>query len=90
MTQSHPIIGCTTYRKTIPQENPIDVYGLMPSYTEAIVAAGGIPILIPLGLSDDDLDTIFNRIDGLVLPGGGDVEPKSKAHAKAPSHKGIC
>jgi putative glutamine amidotransferase len=46
---------------------------LMPSYVEAIKAAGGIPMLIPLGLSEDDLCAIFEQIDGLLLPGGGDV-----------------
>jgi putative glutamine amidotransferase len=70
-----PIIGCTTYHKVAAQANPIDIYGLMPSYIEAIKSAGGIPMLIPLGLSDEDLQTIFERLDGILLPGGGDVEP---------------
>jgi putative glutamine amidotransferase len=69
------LIGCTTYKKTIPQKKPIEVYGLMPSYTEAISAAGGVPVLIPLGLSDEELLTILDRVDGILLPGGGDVEP---------------
>ena len=73
--RKRPIIGCTTYRKTIPQKTPIDIYGLMPSYTEAISAAGGIPLLIPLGLAEDDLSVILDSVDGLLLPGGGDVKP---------------
>lgn len=80
-----PLIGCTTYHKVAAQENPIDIYGLMPSYIEAVKAAGGIPILIPLGLSDEDLQTIFERIDGVLLPGGGDIEPgfyNGRAHIK--------
>ena len=76
MNSERPIIGCTTYRKTVPQKRPIDIYGLMPSYTEAIQAAGGIPVLIPLGLEDQDLETLFDRLDGILLPGGGDVEPE--------------
>jgi putative glutamine amidotransferase len=76
MSEKRPIIGCTTYLKRIAQKRPIEVYGLMPSYTEAIVAAGGVPLLIPLGLSTEDLQVVFERIDGLVLPGGGDVEPE--------------
>jgi putative glutamine amidotransferase len=76
MSKIRPLIGCTTYRKEIPQKQPIAVYGVMPSYTEAIVAAGGIPLLIPLGLSEADLLAIFEKIDGLLLPGGGDVEPE--------------
>lgn len=73
--QKRPLIGCTTYRKTADQNPPIEIFGLMPAYVEAVVAAGGIPILIPLGLSDDDLQAIFERVDGLLLPGGGDIDP---------------
>ena len=75
MSNLRPIIGCTTYRKRISQASPIDIIGLMPSYIEAIKAAGGIPLLIPLGLSEEELQVIFQRLDGVLLPGGGDIEP---------------
>ncbi|HSG18824.1 MAG TPA: gamma-glutamyl-gamma-aminobutyrate hydrolase family protein [Anaerolineae bacterium] len=85
MRPSRPIIASTVYRKSIPQRRPIDVYGLMPSYSEAVSKAGGIPLLIPLGLSEDDLITIIERVDGIILPGGGDVAPErynGRAHEK--------
>lgn len=74
-TTRKPLIGCTTYRKTAGESSPIDILGLMPSYLEAIVAAGGIPVMIPLGLSDDDLRATIQQMDGILLPGGGDIEP---------------
>ncbi len=77
MESHRPIIGCTTYRKHILQDNPIDIYGLMPSYIEAVKAAGGVPILIPLGYDLDSLSAIVDRIDGLLIPGGGDVDPSA-------------
>ena len=70
-----PLIGCTTYRKTADHSPPNDILGLMPSYLEAVKAAGGIPVMIPLGLSDDDLRTAVQQMDGILLPGGGDIEP---------------
>ena len=70
-----PLIGCATYRKSANQVPPIEVYGLMPDYTEAVVQAGGLPILIPLGLDEDALWALLERVDGLLLPGGGDVGP---------------
>ena len=70
-----PLIGCATYRKTVDQPSPIEVYGLMPAYTDAVLVAGGLPVLIPLGLSVDDLQALLQRLDGILLPGGGDVEP---------------
>ncbi len=75
MSSPKPLIGCTTYWKEIPQNPPLEIIGLMPSYIEAVKAAGGIPVLIPLTLSDEDLLAVFARVDGLILPGGGDVDP---------------
>ena len=89
MTAQRPLIACTTYRKHIPQQNPIEVYGLMPSYTQAISAAGGIPVLIPQGLSEDDLQALLQRVDGLLLPGGGDVAPESYQGRPHPTMWGI-
>ncbi len=74
-TTRKPLIGCTTYRKTAGQSPPIEIIGLMPSYLDAVVAAGGIPVMIPLGLSDEDLLAAMQRMDGILLPGGGDIEP---------------
>ena len=70
-----PLIGCGTYRKTVDQTPPIEVYGLMPAYVDAVRAAGGIPILIPLGLEEGEIRALLARVDGLLLPGGGDVGP---------------
>jgi putative glutamine amidotransferase len=70
-----PLIGCTTYRKFSGQNPPIDILGLMPSYLEAVVAAGGVPVMIPLGLSDENLQVVIQQMDGILLPGGGDIEP---------------
>ena len=46
---------------------------LMPSYIDAVAAAGGVPLLIPLGLDEVALTTLLAHLDGLVLTGGGDV-----------------
>lgn len=72
---SHPLIGCATYHKTIPQKQPIEMIGLMPSYIEAVRAAGGLPVLVPLGLDEEELGAVLERLDGILLPGGGDVAP---------------
>ncbi len=71
VTTQKPLIGCTTYR----MEAEFTVFALRPAYVQAIQAAGGVPVLIPLGLSEEDLRVIFARVDGLLIPGGGDIEP---------------
>lgn len=70
---SRPIIGLTTYRKIAAQSTPIPLLALMPTYVEAVIAAGGVPVLIPLGLDEDALRTLLSQLDGLVLTGGGDI-----------------
>lgn len=68
-----PVIGLTTYRKVAAQASPIPLMALMPTYIEAVTAAGGIPVLIPLGLDEDALRALLSRLDGLILTGGGDI-----------------
>jgi putative glutamine amidotransferase len=53
-------------------------------YIDAILAAGGAPILLPLGLSGEALDAIYGVIDGLLLPGGDDVAPERYASPRHP------
>ncbi len=69
-----PLIGLTTYRKNSRDTNR-PFYGLVRSYVKAVSDGGGIPLLIPLGLSNEDLLAVLKRVDGLVLPGGGDIDP---------------
>jgi putative glutamine amidotransferase len=45
------------------------------SYCRALELAGGAPILIPLLEDEQALHAIYTRLDGLLLAGGGDVQP---------------
>lgn len=76
MNSKRPLIGCTTYRKITSQDPLIMVDGLMPTYTGAVLAAGGLPVMIPLTMNDEDLMDLFAQLDGLLLPGGGDIDPQ--------------
>lgn len=70
-----PLIGLTTHRRS-PGESMGDVFGLRITYVEAIRRAGGLPVLVPLGLDEDELRDVYGRLDGLLLSGGGDVRPE--------------
>jgi len=43
------------------------------AYTNAVIKAGGSPVLIPLTNDISVLNRILSQIDGLILSGGGDV-----------------
>lgn len=48
-------------------------YALSRTYIDGIRAAGGMPVVIPE--SEDDFSSLFGRLDGLLLSGGGDIDP---------------
>jgi putative glutamine amidotransferase len=62
-----PIIGVTT------ETNDQNEYVLPAEYVQAIRQAGGIPLLLPPG--EPNLAALLELIDGLVLSGGGDIDP---------------
>lgn len=80
---STPVIGITTQRTA--EKGSIPVVGSPESYIRAVQKAGGLPLLIPLDLTTAEVDEIFDRMDGVLLHGGGDVDPvifHGPAHAK--------
>lgn len=44
-------------------------------YANAVAASGGIPVLIPNLKNPEDMFPFLDRIDGLLLSGGADIEP---------------
>ncbi len=69
-----PLIGVITDQKPVgAAQRPFT--GAYPDYLDCVAAAGGLPVLIPLGLSVDALRGIFERVDGVLLTGGADVDP---------------
>jgi putative glutamine amidotransferase len=83
-----PIIGCLTYQKEA-SERALHVVGLMPSYIEAVRRAGGIPVLIPLLLDEAEMQAALERMDGVLIPGGGDMEPARFGGIYHPTMYGI-
>ncbi len=73
---SKPLIGITTehWPSSLTQPNH-NVQGMLTTYIEALLGAGGLPILIPLSPGDDDLRALYARLDGVLIPGGGDIDP---------------
>jgi len=72
-----PLIGLTTYRERAQWgvwDQPADLLPVM--YADAIVRAGGVPVLLPPATGDADAAAAaVARLDGLVVCGGADVDP---------------
>lgn len=72
MTQ--PLIGLTTSR--VLNKTKIHIMTAAEAYVQAVYRAGGLPMLIPLGIGKPDLAALLSRLDGLLLTGGGDIAPE--------------
>jgi putative glutamine amidotransferase len=69
-----PLIGITC-QPALNANSQRPIYGLGQSYVHAVELAGGIPLLIPPLTDGDSLRAIAERLDGVLLSGGGDVDP---------------
>jgi putative glutamine amidotransferase len=80
-----PLIGLTTYREPASWgvwSQRADI--LHVDYSDAVVRAGGVPVLLPPAAAGADRDeasmrraaaTVVHRADGLIVTGGADVDP---------------
>ncbi|MDR6867370.1 putative glutamine amidotransferase [Microbacterium resistens] len=72
-----PVIGITTYRQRASWGTWTDVPAdLLPSdYAQAVEQAGGVPVLLPPVASDAAAAAVLDRLDGLLIAGGADINP---------------
>lgn len=68
---SQPIIGVTTYQAK--DENELPILALMRAYVEALIQAGGVPLLIPSIIPQATRQALYEKCDGILFTGGGDI-----------------
>ncbi|MDQ6675062.1 MAG: gamma-glutamyl-gamma-aminobutyrate hydrolase family protein [Chloroflexota bacterium] len=74
-----PLIGITVG----PREHDSPYLQTRGSYPRAVELAGGLPVLIP-PLGPRALEALLERLDGIVFPGGADVDPALYGQAREP------
>ncbi len=60
------------------------MYSQRVTYPQAIVNAGGRCVLLPCYASTDNVKEVVDMLDGLVMPGGADVEPSLYGEERLP------
>jgi putative glutamine amidotransferase len=79
---ARPLIAVTTSELRRPEDVTARPQGEPPKlevalatlYPEAIERAGGIPVIVPL-LRPEAIGSLLDRVDGVCLPGGPDLQP---------------
>jgi putative glutamine amidotransferase len=77
-----PLIGITSGYRTIELKYLHSC--LSRKYTQAIIHAGGIPLILPANLPTSQLETLLPKLDGIIFSGGDDVNPKLYNEAQLP------
>jgi putative glutamine amidotransferase len=78
-----PLIGISSYREHARWGSwSMDAVLVPDRYVARVTQAGGIPVLLP---PVDGIEDAVGRVDGLVLAGGGDIEPAEYGAPRDPN-----
>lgn len=71
-----PLIGlsCSTLVSAERDEPGLKRFGLAAFYVQRVEEAGGLPVVLPT-LAPERAEEVLQRVDGLLLSGGADVDP---------------
>ncbi len=70
-----PIIGINADFANGSGDKPSFTY-VASGYYDAISKVGGIPLIIPPLENDQDVEELLDRVNGVVLVGGADLDPR--------------
>ncbi len=72
---SKPVIALNADYRSATDQRPGYSY-LASGYYDAILEVGGIPLLLPPLTDQDDVRQILSQVDGVMLIGGADLDPR--------------
>lgn len=79
-----PLIGLNADYRAASKDAPAFSY-VANGYYDAIARVGGIPVVIPPQQSEEDLARILDLLDGVVLIGGADLDPRRDGYMLHPT-----
>ncbi len=85
MAFPRPVIGINV--DLVPaNKNSASYVRLATGYFDKIYEAGGLPIMLPPLTKEDAVDSLLDRVDGVVLCGGADLDPRRQ---NLPTHSQV-
>lgn len=76
MPWMRPVVGVTSQPKqAISASGNLDSHVIGHTYTDSVLRAGGLPVILP-PIPNDDIPALVGHLDGVVFTGGGDMEPR--------------
>lgn len=79
-----PLIGLNAEFRSAKKDSPAFSY-VTAGYYDSIIHAGGIPVVVPPMEDESDLCAALDLLDGFVLVGGPDLDPRRDGYMMHPS-----
>ncbi len=79
-----PLVAVTTYHRDASGR---ERFSLPSAYVDAVREVGAIPVLVAPG--EAAAEELLRRVDGLVLSGGGDLDPKHSGGSQHPTNYSV-
>lgn len=84
-----PVIGITG-RPSLQSSagGELRAYLVHHTYSDSVASAGGLPMML-VPIAKDGMDDVLDRLDGILIPGGGDIDPLLYADERHETARGI-
>ncbi|PHQ32669.1 gamma-glutamyl-gamma-aminobutyrate hydrolase family protein [Rhodopirellula bahusiensis] len=79
-----PLIGLNADFRAAARSTPAFAY-IASGYFQAIIDAGGIPVLVPPQADEESVGRILDAVEGFLFIGGGDLDPRNDGFMLHPS-----
>jgi putative glutamine amidotransferase len=83
---SKPLIGVNADYRSACKDNTAFAF-IAAGYFDSLTSAGAIPLVIPPLESEKDLNRVLDLLDGVVLGGGSDLDPRHDGFMLHPSQR---
>lgn len=70
-----PMIGVNADYRAAQGDSPAFSY-VAAGYFDSILDVGGVPVVIPPYQTEEDIESVLERLDGVLLIGGADLDPR--------------
>src|SRR5262249_2600997 len=81
-----PLIGINADYRAAKKDSPAFTF-IAAGYYDCISAVGGVPVVIPPLGEPEDINRILDQLDGVVMVGGADLDPRNDGYMLHPSFR---
>lgn len=82
--QNLPLIGINADFRAAARSTPAFGY-VAAGYFQSVIAAGGIPVVVPPQADADSVHTLLDALSGFIMIGGADLDPRNDGFMLHPS-----